>query len=112
MFLNSASIGIITAFVSDLSYIIKRIFKNNYVINIVIDFCIYFIGSTFVFLVSTKLNNNIFNFYEPLGFVMGVFLEKISCSKLFAKIFDMLYNNCVETKQKFKITRVGKRIFK
>lgn len=112
MFLNCASIGIITGLISNLTYILKKIFKNNYIINCVLDFCVYFLGVTFVFLVSNNINNNIFAFYEVLGFVLGVGIENFSCAKMFAKFFDMLYNKCAKAKNKIKNTKLGVRVFK
>jgi len=112
MFLNTVCVGIFTGVFSDLSYFFKKILKNNFIINNVIDFCIYFIGIVVVFIVANKLNNNIFAFYEIFGFLLGVFLEKISCANLFAKFFNMLYNNCAKVVLKLKFTRFGKRVFK
>ena len=112
VFLNCICIGIITGFVSDLSYLCKRIFKNNFIINNVIDFCVFFVGATLIFMVANKMNNNIFALYELLGFVVGVILEKISCSNLFAKLFDMLYNNFTKLKNRIKQTKFGAKLAK
>ena len=108
MFLNCICIGIITSLTSDICILIKKVFKNNFIICLTLDFIIYFLGVTFIFLLSAKMNYNIFAFYEILGFLIGIILEKISCSKIFANFFDLLYNKIIKIIKNFKITKVGK----
>ena len=112
LFLNCASIGIITGFVSDISYFMKKMFKMNYIVNLIVDFCIFFIGASFIFVYSCEIINGVFALYEILAFVIGVSLEKISCSNLFAKFFDMVYNRIIRVKNKLKQTKFGKLIFR
>ena len=112
VFLNCACVGIFTGFASDLSYLIKKIFKNNYLIDRVVDFCVFFIGSSFIFVIANSMNNNIFALYEILGFFMGAIIEKISCKNLFAKFFDMIYNGFIKLILKLKTTKFGQKVFK
>lgn len=112
VFLNCICIGILTGFVSDLTYFVKRMFKNNFIINNAIDFFVFFIGATLIYIVSIRINDGIFAIYELLGFVSGVVLEKKSCSNLIAKLFDMLYNNFENLKNKIKQTKLGAKLTK
>lgn len=112
IFLNCTCIGIITGILSDCTYFVKKLFKSNFIICFIIDFLVFFIGATLVFVVACKMNYNIFAFYEILGFILGVFLEKISCSNLFAKFLNLLYNGLVKLLSKIKLTKFGRLISK
>ena len=112
VFLNCACVGVFTGFASDLMYFIKMLFKNNHIVKAAIDFCVYFIGASFVFVIACNINNNIFSFYEIIGFVIGTLLQKISCGNLIAKFFDMLYNKFTKILARLKKSKLGSKIFK
>ena len=79
VFLNCICVGILTGFISDLTYLMKKILKDNYIASIAIDFTVFFIGATFVFIIVSNMNDNSFAIFELFGFSIGVMLEKISC---------------------------------
>ena len=112
VFLNCVSVGIMTGLMSDLSYFIKKIFKQNLIINIVLDFCVYFIGMVFIFLTITKMHDGIFRIYDIVGFVFGVIIEKMSLSKLIAKFFDILYNKFTKVKRDLIRNEKFRELFK
>ena len=112
VFLNCCCIGVFTGLTSDICYILKKIFRDNKIVSLVLEFCIYFVGSSFIFVLASNLNYDIFEVYEVIGFVLGVMLEKISCKNLFAKFFDMLYNGFTKLAGKIKMTKLGRKAFK
>ena len=112
VFLNCICIGIGTAIVNEFTIVVKRIFQNNKIVGCAVDFSVYFIGGTIVFLCSQHLNNGIFAFYDVIGYFVGLFLLKITCKNLFAKLVDLLYNSIVKFGKKIKVTKIGCKIFK
>ena len=112
VFLNCCCIGVFTGLTSDICYIFKKIFRDNKIVSLVLEFCIYFVGSSFIFVLASNLNYDIFEVYEVIGFVLGVMLEKFSCKNLFAKFFDMLYNSVTKLAGKIKMTKLGRKVIK
>ena len=110
VFLSCACIGIVTGFVSALFYCVKKLFCNNKIISIAIDFGVYFIGGTLIFAYNGLVNYGSFEIYEILGFVGGIILSKNTFRNLFAKFFDMVYNKLIILIKKMQETKLGKRI--
>ena len=78
VFLNCVCVGIITGLLSDLSYILKKCFKQNIIINVALDFCVYLVGIIFIFLTITQMYDGILSIFEPIAFILGAIIEKMS----------------------------------
>lgn len=112
VFLNCICIGIITSFVNDLTYGIKIFCSKFIVLHLVLDFLIFFLGGTMVFVLANKMFFGVFAVFQILGFLIGVLVEKISCSNLVAKFFNIIYNKFTNLKEKLKQTKIGMKILK
>jgi len=112
VFLNCVCAGIITAFFAELSLGIKMLFKNNTIVNVAIDFFVYFFGALCVMKLCFSLNDGIFSVFSFVGFGLGALLLKNTCENLFAKFFDVVYNGITKLLEKFKLTKVGSKLFK
>ena len=112
VFLNCVCVGIITGLLSDLSYILKKCFKQNIIINVALDFCVYLVGIIFIFLTITQMYDGILSIFEPIAFILGAIIEKMSLSKSIAKIFDMLYNSFAKLQKNLMKRAVVQKIIK
>ena len=87
-------------------------FKNNIFIQIIVDF-LYSIGVGFMFV---KLNNHFLygeiRLYPIVLLLLGLFSERKTLGKLFAKLYLILYNVGRKSLEKFKKTQLGKILFK
>ena len=53
-----------------------------------------------------------FKLFEVVGFVFGVIYEKMTLSKMFAKIVDILYNDLIRLKNRLKKYSIFRRLVK
>lgn len=103
-----AAAGIVAGFVYELGLFVRRLFKDNVAVSVVVDFVTAIIaGAIFVFVELKYLNFNIYGF-GLASFVLGFVAERISLGFLLAKIFRAIYNVIVKLTNKFKTTKLGK----
>ena len=105
-------LGILSGAIYGLLKAIVYVFKKHLITQIITDiiFCLvvayifgrtthyYFYGDIRIYLVAI--------------FAFGMYLERKTLGKLFAKLFIMLYNWVSKLINKFKLSRFGKIIFK
>ena len=88
------------------------IFKNNIVIQIISDLIYSLgVGSCFVIATNQYMYGEI-RAYIVAIFILGIYLERKTLGKLFAKPYLMLYNGARKSILSLKDTKLGKIIFK
>ena len=89
---------------------ILLLFKKNKVIQFIADIitCLLF-TFIFIFLIN-KLNMGKTRLYLLFAQLIGIFIEKITIGKVFAKLYKWLYNKGNLIKNKFLQTKFGKFI--
>ena len=112
VFLNCICIGILTFVLSEVSFIFKKLSKNNLIINIALDFSVYLFGGIFVMALCFKMYDGAFKPFEIMGFVLGIILAKNTFKNLFANFLNMLYNGIIKIAHRFSKTKIGERMCK
>ena len=91
---------------------ICHLLKNNIIIQIILDLILsILIGFTFIFATNYYFYGEI-RLYMCIIFIIGVYLERKTFGKLFAKLYFILYNVGRKLVNKLNTTRFGKFIFK
>ena len=105
-------LGLLAGAIYGLLKHIVYVFKNHLIAQIIADI-IFVIFATFIFGKA-----NLYFFYGETRlhllaiFALGIYLERKTLGKLFAKLFIMLYNWLSKLLNKFKLSSFGKIIFK
>lgn len=105
-------LGIILGSIYGILKSLMRPFKNNIIIEIITDlvFCLA-LGATLIYGFN-YYNMGIIRLYLIVDILLGYTLERKTIGKLFAKLYLMLYNLLTKWISTFKLTKLGKIIFK
>ena len=105
-------LGIISGAIYGLSRFIATMLNKNIIVQIILDFLSSIcIGAIFIL-------SNIHYFYGEIRayicalFALGIYLERKTLGKLFAKLYLMLYNWTIIRAKNLKKSKLGKIIFK
>lgn len=111
LFLNFLLLGFAFGMLIGIFNLIKTFFQNKIVL-FVLDLltCLIF-TICFVYLVN-KLNWGEIRLYLIIAQLLGVFIERISLGKLFAKIYLKMYNKSKVLKNSFLKSKMGKFLSK
>ena len=107
-FIFGIALGALYGILKDIIYI----FKNHLAVQIICDFAFTIIlGGTFI-----VLNNYFFwgklRIYLLISLLLGIWGERKTLGKIFAKLFLLLYNKVSKWLNNFKSTRFGKILFR
>ena len=106
------ALGILCGIMVGISRHIVFIFKNNSIMRILCDF----ITTLSIWCVFSYLNHLFFygeiKLYLSVFFAIGIWAERKTFGKIFAKLFLMLYNWVIKGLIRFKSTTLGKFITK
>ena len=106
------SLGIACGAIYGLCKFIVSIFKNKLLIQVIFDL-IFSLSSGMLFIASVnKYFYGLIRAYICVIFMLGLYLERKTLGKLFAKLYLILYNGARKALSCFKNTRFGKIIFK
>lgn len=104
--------GVLSGAIYGMSKFVVFVFKNNMIVQIVIDL-IYSLGVGYSILIATnKLLYGEIRLYIIAAFVLGMWLERKTFGKLFAKVYLLVYNVGIKLVKRIKTTKLGKVIFK
>lgn len=106
------TLGLASGIIIEIFKHIVLVFKNNAVAQIICDI----ISTTVICTVFTYLNHHFFygemRLYLILFFIFGMFAERKTFGKIFAKLFFILYNWISKGLKWLKSTTLGKFITK
>ena len=96
VFLFTILYGIFAGVVFTLNGFIKRVFKNNIIVTIILDFISTIIsGIIFIYCIFTK-NCGIIRMYEVAGFLAGIITELVSIGKFVDFLLDLVYKYIIK----------------
>jgi hypothetical protein len=105
-------LGIICGAIYGLCGFINLIFKKNVIVQFITDLIFSFVvGHHFLFAINQYFYGQI-RIYIIAIFAFGLYLERKTLGKLFAKLYFILYNVGRKSIQGFLSTKLGKIIFK
>ena len=84
--------------------------KKRIIIQIITDLLFSFTSLSILLIAINVINMGEFRAFLVIGFILGIFLERISLGKLFAKGYKKVYNCLVKLMKKFANSKFG-RIF-
>lgn len=82
------------------------VFKN------ILEFILTVLGVVLFVILVLYVNLGEFRLFLLLGYIIGIYLERITLGKIFAKGYIWVYNKLVASAKKFAKSRVGQVIFK
>lgn len=112
LFLMFLCYGLILGCVWGLLNFLKLILKNNVVVNHILEipFAVMFVLGFFVMLILKNYGE--FRFYLFIAWCLGMFLERKTVGKLFAKLYFWLYNKFSKWLYLLKQIKLFKRVLK
>jgi len=112
LFLQFFVLGIMLGVGYEICKIFKLVFNNNIIIQNAIKL-LYFLAFGLAFCVYLlKYTHGIIHFYMVFACMLGIAIEQISVGFFFTKFYQLLYNVFAKVAQKFKNSRLGKRVLK
>ena len=106
LFLTFLFLGYISSIFLEVNMLINTLCKNKKIIEIIMDIIsILCITITYIFFINI-LNYGENRMFLLISFILGIFLERKSIGKLFAKLYRKLYNYIV-----YKVKNISKSKF-
>lgn len=105
-------LGVLMGIIYDEFQFINLCTKNNIISRILTDTVFTFISGISFFYSVNHLLLGMFRLYIVIIFILGMYIERKTIGKLFAKLNFILYNVGVKLITKLKTTSFGKIIFK
>ena len=104
--------GVLLGAVWGILNFIKLLLKNKVIINQIIEipFAVLFILGFFVMLILNNYGE--FRLYLFCSWCLGIFIERKTVGKLFAKLYFWLYNKISNGLSLLKKTKIAKRVLK
>ena len=105
-------IGFVFGILYDFIKMIIKTFKNNVAIQIICEFAFTIsFGACFIVLNNFFFYGD-FRLYLLIFILLGLWSERKTLGKLFAKLYLLLYNKVSKLIKFFKLTRLGKILFR
>lgn len=105
-------LGAISGAIYGITKFVVTILKNNIVAQIVCDLIFTLTSGAMFLSATTRYFYGEIRAYICTIFVLGMYFERKTLGKLFAKLYLMLYNWGITMVNRGKSTRIGKIIFK
>jgi len=105
-------LGILSGAIYGITKFIVFIFKNNLIAQIICDLMFTLSSGAIYLFFTNKYFYGEIRAYICTIFVLGMYFERKTLGKLFAKLEFMLYNWGITMVNRAKSTKIGKIIFK
>ena len=105
-------LGVLIGILYDILQFITLCTKNNIVVQIITDTTFTFISGISLFYAINHILLGMFRLYIVIIFILGLYIERKTIGKIFAKLNFILYNVGIKLINKLKTTSFGKIIFK
>ena len=96
------SVGVGCGFLYDFFKGVKKLAKDTYFINIFCDFIFCVVAGILFNFIIYKYEFGVFALFEIVSFFVGIIFHQIFVSKMFANIFNFVYNKLKTKKKKTK----------
>lgn len=112
LFMIFFAYGLLIGLIIGLLVLINTFTKNNKYFRFATDLGATLLAGYLFLVITSNYNMGQIRWFLVFAFVLGIYLERISFGKIFAKLYKLLYNVLSKWKLKFANSKLGKRLFK